>query len=103
MGKIVHRGFYICRQRLTWCQYIRGFLYENWCQLPLMKLTVSDSSYSREFDLRLNRMVCVSIDGAQHCPIDTTSRSTAVEERWRSRVDSQIPGWELYFLVFICI
>jgi hypothetical protein len=56
------------------------------------------STYPSEFDLRLNGMICVRIDGAQHCPGDTTSGGTAVEERWRGRVDSQIPSGELSFL-----
>jgi hypothetical protein len=51
--------------------------------------------YPREFDLRLNGMICVRIDSAQHCPVDAASRGTAVEECWCSRVDSQVPSREL--------
>jgi len=40
-------------------------------------------------------MVCVRVDCAQHCPVDATPGCSAVEKRWRCRIDSQIPSWQL--------
>ena len=62
------------------------------------KAKLLELSYPCEFDLRLDRMVCVRIDRTQHRPIDATSRGTAVKERRCSRVDGQIPSRELYLV-----